>query len=175
MVVDAINCVSTDRPPIRGRDKARPHTHLLFPLQRAFHRALPASVEPVALAGAHLRLEGAVNGPVLCDLLRAAPETNSDTREVSGTKRCCLRYLWSLDRYAKDVGLELHQQVIDDRTTIDAQRLKADATIGFHSLEYITGPVPASASTSTLCLMTPSPSRSHCTAAPVMKIAPSRA
>src|SRR6202035_735726 len=89
------------------------------------------------LVSAHLRLEGAVDGPLGFDLLRAAPEAYGDTCEIGGTKSCGLRHLWSLDSDAEDIGLELHEQVIDDRAAVHAQRLQVDATVGFHGLEYI--------------------------------------
>src|SRR5581483_7947693 len=112
---------------------------LLRPLQRAFHGALPAGVEAVALILAHLWLEGAVDSPVFRDLLRAVPETYGDTCEVGGTEGGGFGNLRTLDGHAQNVSLELHEQVIDDRAAIDAQSLKTDATVGCHGFEDLAG------------------------------------
>src|SRR5579863_305562 len=93
----------------------------------------------MALVVAHLWLEGAVNSPLLGDLFRAVPETNSDTCEIGGTKSCGLSNLWTLNSNTEDIGLELHQQVVDNSTTINTQRLQTGTAIGFHCLQYVTG------------------------------------
>ncbi|CRZ53868.1 Uncharacterised protein [Vibrio cholerae] len=36
------------------------------------------------------------------------------------------------------ICLELHQEVVGDRTTIDTQRRKLDARIGLHRIQHIT-------------------------------------
>src|SRR5579864_6395878 len=54
----------------------------LLPVHGAFDGALPARVELVALVGAHLRLEGAVDGPLLGHFRLAAPEADRQARQV---------------------------------------------------------------------------------------------
>src|ERR1700686_5253714 len=111
--------------PGTGRPRGRPYPVrrgriLLCPIERAFYGLLPAFIEAVPLIRAHLWLKGAVDSPVLCDFLRAAPETYGDAREVGGAEGGGLRHLWSLNSDAQNVSLELHKQVIDDRAAIDA-------------------------------------------------------
>ncbi|SRR6266487_1581 len=81
----------------------------LLPAQRTFDGALPASIEGIALALAHLRLEGTIDGPMLGEFLLAAPEADGQAREVSSAERSGLGDLRTLDRYAKNIGLELHE------------------------------------------------------------------
>src|SRR5712692_11057608 len=106
-------------------------------MQRAFDGPLPASIELFALIGAHLRLECAVNRPMLSYFLLAAPEANREASEVSDTKSGRLGNLWSLHRHAKDIRLELHEQIVDNSTAINAQRFQIDLAIGSHRLQHI--------------------------------------
>src|SRR6266571_6444348 len=100
---------------------------------------LPARIELIALISTHLRLKGAVNGPVLCDFLFTAPETCRQASKICSTQSRGLSNLWSLHGYAEDVCLELHQQVIADCPTIDTQRLQGDTAISSHCLHYFAG------------------------------------
>src|SRR5713226_1584188 len=109
----------------------------LLPIQRASDGSLPASIELFALIGTHVRLECAVNRPMLSYFLLAAPETNREAGEVSGPKSRRLSNLWPLYRHAKDIRLELHEQIVDNSTTINTQCLQIDLAIGRHGLQYI--------------------------------------
>src|SRR5450631_2490464 len=87
-------------------------------------RSLPIGIERFALVGAHLWLKGAVDSPLLSYFIRAAPEANRYTCEVGCPERCCLRNLWSLYWHTENVGLELHEEVVYNGTTIDTERLQ---------------------------------------------------
>src|ERR1700724_4446728 len=78
---------------------------LLCPVQRAFRGTLPTSIEAVTLILAHLWLEGAIDSPMLCDFLRAAPETNGDTCEVCSAEGGGFGDQRTLNGHAEDVCL----------------------------------------------------------------------
>ena len=69
----------------------------------------------------------------------AAPETNGETGEVGGTKSGGLSDFRALNSDTEDIGLELHEQVVDNSTAVNAQGLQTHAAIGFHCLKYIAG------------------------------------
>jgi hypothetical protein len=96
-------------------------------------------MELITLVSAHLRLKGAVDYPLLGDFSLAAPEANSQPGQVSGPKRSRFGYFWSLDGYTENVGLELHEQVIDDGPAINTQCLEIDTTISRHGFQHISG------------------------------------
>src|SRR5712691_2754197 len=110
----------------------------LFPVHGSLDCSLPTSIELIALIGAHLRLKCAVNGPVLCQLMLAAPEANRKAGQVGSAQGCRLRNLWSLHRHAENIGLELHEQVVYDSTAIDTQGFHVNLTISRHGFEHVT-------------------------------------
>src|SRR5450759_5874665 len=111
----------------------------LLPALRSFHGSLPLGIEYVALIGAHLRLECAVDGPLLGHFLLAAPEACRQAGEVSGTQGGGLSNLLPLHSHPEDVCLELHEQVIDDGTPINTQGTHMDAAVSGHRFQHITG------------------------------------
>src|SRR5437764_9125183 len=107
-------------------------------MQGALDCSLPACIQLIALASAHLRLKRAVNGPVLCQFLFAAPEANCQASQVGSAQGGRLGNLWPLHRHAKNIGLELHKQVVYDSATIDTQGFHVNLTISRHGFEHVT-------------------------------------
>src|SRR5437879_4634114 len=70
--------------------------------------------------------------------LQATPEAYRQARQVSSTEGCCFRHFRPLHRYAENIGLELHEQVIDDGAPVDAQSFHVDFTIGGHGFKNVT-------------------------------------
>src|SRR5207248_5157245 len=108
-------------------------------MHRAFHGTFPASIELFALIRAHLRLKGAINGPMLSNFFFATPEASCQASQVRSPQGCRLSNLWPLYRHTENISLGLHEQVIDYCSTIDAQSRHMDATISSHRLLYIAG------------------------------------
>src|SRR5438034_10788591 len=109
----------------------------LRPLHRALDGTLPVIVELVALIGAHVRLEGAVDGPMLGYFLLATPEVCCQAGEVGSAQGRSFSNLWPLYRDTENICLELHEQVIDDCTAIDTQGWYVDTAISSHCLQHV--------------------------------------
>ena len=60
----------------------------------------------------HFRNPTPINPPVRRNVLGAAPEAHSEPRRIGGPQRGCFDVCWSRDWSAKNVGLELHQEII---------------------------------------------------------------
>src|SRR2546430_17491853 len=120
---------------------ALPHRSILrlLPVHRAFNSALPISIKLLALIRAHLRLKGAINGPMLSYFLLAAPKASRQASKVGSSQGGRLSNLWPLHRHAENISLGLHEQVIDYCSTIDAQSRHMNAAISSHRLLYIAG------------------------------------
>src|SRR5260221_9295556 len=108
-------------------------------MHRAFHSSFPVGIELFALIRAHLRLEGAINGPMLSYFFLAAPKASCQASKVGSSQRGRLSNRWSLHRHSQNISLGLHEQVIDYCSTIDAQSRHMNATISSHRLLYIAG------------------------------------
>src|SRR5947199_6397058 len=120
---------------------ALPHWSILrlLPVHRAFNSALPISIKLLALIRAHLRLKGAINGPMLSYFFLAAPKAGRQASKVGSSQGGRLSNLWPLHRHSQNISLGLHEQVIDHCSTIDAQSRHLNATISSHRLLYIAG------------------------------------
>src|SRR5260370_40316006 len=108
-------------------------------MHRAFYSALPIGIELIPLVSAHLRLEGAINCPMLAYFLVAAPEAGRHASKIRSTQGSRRSNLWPLHRHSQNISLELHEQVIDDGASIDTQSRHMHATISGHGLKHITG------------------------------------
>ena len=68
-----------------------------------------------------MRLEARIGRAQLANFFRATPEAYGEPGQVRSAERGGLTDRGTYDGHAKQVGLELHQQVIHGRAAIDAQ------------------------------------------------------
>ena len=61
------------------------------------------------------------------DVVERAPQTDGETREVSGAEGGGFGGLWTDDREAEDVGLHLHECVVGGRASVDFQIFDFDS------------------------------------------------
>ena len=73
---------------------------------------MPPLVKLLALILFHLWLEATVGMSDLVELRRAAPHTDRQASEIGAAGRRGLHQLGPVHRHAKDVGLELHQEIV---------------------------------------------------------------
>src|SRR5438105_3237161 len=104
-------------------------------MHRALDSFLPICIKCITLIGTHVGLKGTVNGPLLGNFLWTTPEADSETGKICSTEGGGLSNFWSLYQHTKNIGLELHKQVIDDSTAIDTQGFEINFAVGSHSLE----------------------------------------
>ena len=104
----------------------------LLPTTRTFYGFLPISIEGFALISTEGWLEGAVNSPQFGEFFLTGPEANGETCEVSSTKSSCFCDFRPLHGHAKNICLELHEQVVYGGAAVDPQTLRPG--------EQMTGP-----------------------------------
>ena len=75
--------------------------------------------------------------PVLGDVGLVFPEASGETGKAGGTEGGGFVDLRTHDGDAEDIGLHLHEEVVERGTAIDAEFLQFDAGIGLHGLEDV--------------------------------------
>lgn len=75
----------------------------------------------------HVWLESLVEFPLVFDFGLVFPESNGETCQVGSTECSRFTHFRTLDRNIENVRLELHEEVVADGPTIDAERLQVDA------------------------------------------------
>src|SRR5919198_626708 len=96
-------------------------TELLDPAAGAFDGLPPVGVAGLALVLRPLRLEGAVDLPVLAHLVQGRPVADGQPGQVGGAQRGGLLHLRPDDGDAEDVGLQLHEEVVLDAAAVHPQ------------------------------------------------------
>src|SRR5690242_9920560 len=84
----------------------------VYPVERAFHRLLPLGVAVGALLVVPSRLPALRLVPVLAQFVGRLPEADRQAGRVGRTQGGGLRDDRPADRYAEDVRLHLHAQVV---------------------------------------------------------------
>ncbi len=100
-----------------------------------FQPAYPACTR----LGADLRLPGAVHLPVGAQACPdVGPEADRQARGVGGAQAGRLGHLGPNDLGAQDVGLKLHQEIVDGGAAVDLEPLQRHAAVGVHGLQHFT-------------------------------------
>jgi len=110
---------------------------LLGPVFAAFDGAVPAFSASFGFSGIHPGFKTGIALACGSKRIRRGPEAGSQTGKVSRAKRGGFCDLGPDDRHAEHVGLELHEQVVDGRAAVDAQRAKGLAGFGVNGLKNI--------------------------------------
>ena len=92
-----------------------------LPVACTFYGLFPAGVKLLFAGFFKLRFEFALDHRFAAQFIQAAPETAGQAGQVGGAQRCGFTHLWAFDHGAEDVCLELHQEVVGHRATINAQ------------------------------------------------------
>src|SRR5581483_3407619 len=104
---------------------------------RPRHRLFPPFIQTLALALLHLRLEAFFLLPLRGDLFLILPEADGQPGQVSRAERRRFSYDRAHDGDAKDVGLELAEEVVVRRAAVNAQFLRPDPRILLHALDHV--------------------------------------
>src|SRR5690606_26316759 len=103
-------------PPARARSPCGS-----LPRLGALDRSRPSLAHIVPGSCTQPRSEALVLAPQPGDLVLVAPEPHGQARQVGGAQRGRLEHLRADDRDARDVGLELHEEVVAGGTAVDPQ------------------------------------------------------
>src|SRR3989440_2267293 len=109
----------------------------LLPAAGPLDGLLPLGPSLGSLLVAPARLPGAVHLPVLSQFVQASPEAHRETGGVGRPERGGLTDRRTHERRPKDVGLELHQEVVHDHAAVDLERLHGDAGVLLHGLGHV--------------------------------------
>ena len=112
---------------------------MLDPVERPGDGLLPDRVLLLAPGLVHLRRPLLVLRPVRAQVLDLRPEAD---RQAGGVGRAEGRRLGDLrpdDRHAQDVGLELHQHLVEHHAAVDLEGRQRDAGVGVHRVEDLAG------------------------------------
>src|SRR5580658_2226249 len=97
----------------------------------ALHGIFPLCAAPIALFGFHERGEALVAATPGAKIVGTGPESGGEAGEISRAQRGGLRDLRADDGDAEDIGLELHEQIVDGGAAIDAQRTQWRSSLAF--------------------------------------------
>src|SRR5271170_7560836 len=103
----------------------------------AFHCIVPALAHRSYFASINIWFKMRIVLSLRPDMLRALPETNSETCEISGTQCCCFRYCRAHDGDSKQVRLKLHEHVVHCGSAIDAQLAEFVVRLRVHCVDHI--------------------------------------
>ena len=102
----------------------------------AFHRFLPAAVAVVTLGGFDARAEFTFDNRFSCSSSRFCQKPTARPARYAAPSAVTSRTS-GVPRGAQNVGLELHQEVVRDRTAVHAQRVQTDAGVSLHRFQYV--------------------------------------
>ncbi len=109
----------------------------VVPVPGAFDRSRPTAQPICRFIATHVRLETVFDLPVARQLIERRPEAGAESREIGGAERSRLGDLRAYDRYAEQIGLELHQQIVRGRAAIDAQLDERARGVFLHRFEQL--------------------------------------
>ena len=107
---------------------------LYGPVQRSLNGLLPTAIGRIPLIVVPSRLPLAIGFPVVRSASRSQNRRRS--RGVRGSERSGFDDHRANHRDTKQVGLELHEQVVNRGTTVDLEHLQRDVRILHHRVEY---------------------------------------
>src|SRR5580700_7790843 len=85
----------------------------------------------------HLRFEASLDPPEALDLRGSGPDSLRDARQVCGAERGRLYVGGPYDAFTQNVGLELHEEIVDGRAAVDPQFTDRFVGIGLHRIDEI--------------------------------------
>src|SRR5512133_641390 len=86
--------------------------------------------------GFHQRFKFTFRFPLVFQVINVFPETCCKPSQISSTKCCCFSNSWSNNPCTNYIALELHQEIINRCTSINAKFFDGNSGISFHSLKY---------------------------------------
>lgn len=92
----------------------------VVPTLRAFNCLLPTFVGTVPFSWYEPGLESALLLPLRCELVAITPVANGEASEIRRAKGRRLCVAGSNDRYAENIGLNLHQEIVARGATVDS-------------------------------------------------------
>src|SRR5438046_4907205 len=101
-------------------DGPRPSPVSLRPSTRAIDRASPSVVQRLAPARVDGRREGSLHAPPLRERVERGPHADAEAGEICRTQRRRLDHGRPQHAHTHDIGLELAQEVVGRRATVDA-------------------------------------------------------
>ena len=110
---------------------------MFLPILRAGNRLLPAGVKSVTGVGRDRRFEFSLQRPIARHIGRVVPVPHGQPGQICRPERCRFRNDRPAHFRPEDVGLELHERVIDACPAVDLQLFQFDARISLHGLEQI--------------------------------------
>ena len=102
---------------------------ILRPAEASFHRAMPSAKETFTLFLLHVRLKRIAKRMQLFEFVRSAPNARCKPRERCRAERGGFAYLRAEKLFVQDVRLELHEEPISGRTTVDPKRIEQETYI----------------------------------------------
>src|SRR5664279_475907 len=104
---------------------------------RARDRGVPAREVILHPRAIDRRRESTILAPRLRELRLVLPHTGAESREKRRAERRRFDELGPRDLDAEHVALELHQQIVRRRATVDLQRAKRAAGVALHRAQDV--------------------------------------